>query len=93
MLIRHFTYCTVLRKGESIARESKDGIIVMKWEDKRDVMLLTTRHTDEVVATGKKDRQGNDIRKLDAMLFYNGTKQGMVHAFPSMTLGYGRRRK
>ncbi len=49
----------------------------MKWKDKRDVMLLTTRHTDKVVTTGKRDRQGNDICKPEAILFYNGTKQGI----------------
>lgn len=35
---------TLLKKGEKIARESPDGITVLKWKDRRDVRVLTTQH-------------------------------------------------
>jgi len=35
------------------------------------------RHTDALVATGKKDRHGNDITKPEAVIYYSGTKQGI----------------
>jgi len=57
-----------LSKGDIVSRHSKDGIVVLKWHDKRDVFMLTTQHTDAIVATGKKDRQGNDITKPEAVI-------------------------
>lgn len=35
-----------LKRGEIVARENERGICVMKWRDKRDVLLLSTKHTD-----------------------------------------------
>lgn len=66
-----------LKKGEVVSRQSKDGIVVLKWHDKRDVCMLTTCNTDAMLATGKKDKQGNDITKPKAVVYYNGTKQGI----------------
>ncbi|XP_053457867.1 zinc finger protein with KRAB and SCAN domains 8 isoform X2 [Nycticebus coucang] len=35
---------TKLNKNEVIARESDTGVIVLKWKDKRDVLMLSTMH-------------------------------------------------
>ncbi|KAJ8950874.1 hypothetical protein NQ318_011172 [Aromia moschata] len=47
-----------LKKHEIVARESNSGIVMMKWKDTRDVIMLKTKHTDD-----KKDsppaRSGN----------------------------------
>ena len=43
-----------LKRGESIARENSRGILVMKWKDKRDVILLSSKHSNKIVDTGKK---------------------------------------
>lgn len=32
-----------LKKGEYIAKENEDGITTMKWKDKRDVLVLSTK--------------------------------------------------
>lgn len=37
-----------LRRGEVIAQENSKGITVMKWKDKRDVLVLSTKHSDEM---------------------------------------------
>ncbi|CAK9833715.1 PiggyBac transposable element-derived protein 4 [Anthophora retusa] len=37
-----------LRRGEVIARENRNGITVMKWKDKRDVLVLSTKHSNEM---------------------------------------------
>ena len=37
-----------LKKGEVVARENSAGIVVLKWRDQRDVMILTTRHTTTI---------------------------------------------
>lgn len=39
---------TKLRKGEIIARESQ-GVVVLKWQDKRDLLCLSTCHTADTV--------------------------------------------
>jgi len=66
-----------LQRGEVIARENASGTVVLKWKDKRDVLLLTTRHTDKMVDTGKKRRSGESVIKPEAILYYNSSKQGI----------------
>ena len=44
-----------LKKGEVIARENK-GMIVLKWKDKRDLLILLTKHTDEMTENNKTER-------------------------------------
>lgn len=34
-----------LKAGEFSAQENADGITIMKWKDKRDVLLLSTKHS------------------------------------------------
>jgi len=43
-----------LKRGEVVGRENESGIVIMKWRDKRDVLVLSTRHTDALENTGKK---------------------------------------
>jgi hypothetical protein len=38
-----------LKPGEFIAQENEDGITVLKWKDKRDVLMLSTKHSDKFV--------------------------------------------
>ncbi|EPB69401.1 transposase, IS4 family [Ancylostoma ceylanicum] len=42
-----------LKKHEHVAAQSGDGILVMKWRDKRDVMMLSTVHDDAIAENGK----------------------------------------
>lgn len=37
-----------LTKGQVIAKESNTGVVQMKWRDKRDVLLLSTKHTNKM---------------------------------------------
>lgn len=57
-----------LKKGEIIGRENNRGICIMKWRDKRDVLLLSTKNTDE---TKEVQRRGETIHKPIAILEYN----------------------
>lgn len=43
-----------LKRGEVIARENKKGITVLKWKDKRDVLMLSTKHSAEMTTVHKK---------------------------------------
>lgn len=38
-----------LKKGETYSQESNTGVVVTKWQDKRDVLTLSTKHTGEMV--------------------------------------------
>nr|CAI5821164.1 unnamed protein product [Callosobruchus analis] len=39
---------TKLKKGEIVANQNKNNVVFIKWHDKRDVLLLSTKHTDEM---------------------------------------------
>lgn len=62
-----------LKKGEIIAKESPDGITVLKWQDKRDVKMLSTCHkgNDTVVVTNSNQRQ---VIKPKCVIDYDGGK-------------------
>ncbi|KAK9695310.1 Transposase IS4 [Popillia japonica] len=59
-----------LKKGEIIARE-KNGIVVLKWKDKRDVLMLTTKHDDTMTEIpGRVENRS----KPQAAIDYNKAK-------------------
>lgn len=57
-----------LKKGERGARSSR-GILALKWSDRKDVYLLSTKHANEQMTdTGKKTiRRGGKIEPNNAM--------------------------
>lgn len=65
-----------LRKNDIIGRENS-GIVVAKWKDKRDVLVLSTKHNLDVVSTGKRNRNNDEIKKLKMIMEYNVAKQGI----------------
>lgn len=72
-----------LKRGEHIAMESLDGITFLKWKDKRDVYVLSTKHTDKfrrVMST--KSRKMSF--KPEIVLDYNKAK-GAVDLSDQMT--------
>jgi hypothetical protein len=60
-----------LKKGETVAAESNTGVVIQKWKDKRDVLTLSTKHTDAVmkITSGRKE-----IEKPAAVIDYNNHK-------------------
>ncbi|CAH1977516.1 unnamed protein product [Acanthoscelides obtectus] len=38
-----------LNKGDVIAQQNEDKTVVLKWQDKRDVLVLSTKHDSSVV--------------------------------------------
>ncbi|KAK9692981.1 Transposase IS4 [Popillia japonica] len=60
-----------LKKHEVIGQESGTGIVMLKWKDTRDVLVLTTAHTDEVM---KVRQRGKEIEKPLAIVEYNKSK-------------------
>lgn len=66
-----------LKRGEIISKENDDGIMIMKWRDKRDVTMLSTEHSPRMQETGKRNRNGEQIRKPEAVALYNKSKIGI----------------
>lgn len=58
-----------LKKGESKAQQSNNGVTLLKWKDKRDVMVLRTCHTDSMVEVTRQ--HGDPVMKPEIIVSYN----------------------
>ncbi|KAJ8938998.1 hypothetical protein NQ314_011248 [Rhamnusium bicolor] len=56
-----------LNQGQIFGMESDDGITILKWKDKRDVLMLSTKHGIETTNIGQR-------QKLVAIIDYNAAK-------------------
>lgn len=70
-----------LKKGEYIAKENEDGITIMKWKDKRDVLVLSTKHSTKLCNIKKR---GKVLKKPAIIIDYNKGK-GAVDLSDQMT--------
>ena len=68
-----------LKKGE-ITRRRHERIVVTKWHDNRDVLMLSTFHTGQLMDSPKVNRRGERIRKPDCVLSYNQNMCGIDRA-------------
>ena len=59
-----------LKTGQHIARRN-GRTVVMKWKDKRDVMMLSTLHTGNMTDSSKVNRRGEHVKKPDCVIDYN----------------------
>ena len=60
------------KKGDVVSR-SRDGVIVSKWKDKRDVLMISNMHTHEIVQVSNS--RGEKKIKLNTIRDYN---EGML---------------
>ena len=63
-----------LKRGECVAQESKEGITVLKWREKRDVLLLSTKHTLEMKTVRTKSKI---VAKPTIVIDYNEGKKSI----------------
>jgi hypothetical protein len=63
-----------LQRGEIFAKKNKAGITLIKWKDKCDVLLLSTKHSTETAVVRKK---GYDIVKPKLVIDYNEAKSSV----------------
>ncbi|CAH1975477.1 unnamed protein product [Acanthoscelides obtectus] len=63
-----------LKKGEIFGLENGRGVCVLKWKDKRDVLLLSTKHTTETVDV---QRRTGIVKKPRAVMEYNEAKSSI----------------
>ncbi|KAG8237158.1 hypothetical protein J437_LFUL011207 [Ladona fulva] len=58
-----------LRRSEYICRWTDDGICVLKWKDKRDILMISSEHGEKF--TSVKSRRGTEREKPNIILEYN----------------------
>nr|CAH7755187.1 unnamed protein product [Callosobruchus chinensis] len=63
-----------LKKGEVFGLENERGICILKWKDKRDVLLWSTKHSTETVEI---QRRTGAIQKPQAVVDYNEAKSSI----------------
>ena len=68
-----------LKRGEVHGLQSKNGMKLIKWKDKRDVLMISTKpsHSATLVDTEKTNRFNERITKPQVVLDYNQGKQGV----------------
>jgi len=44
------------KKGEIIASQSNNNVVILKWRDKRDILLITTKHSDQIIEIQKRNK-------------------------------------
>lgn len=60
-----------LKRGEVVAQQNEDKTVVLKWRDKRDILMLSTKHDDSLVSFVHR---GQEIRKPATVVEYNHGK-------------------
>ena len=59
-----------LAKGEHSFRRH-DDLLAVRFNDKKEIYFLSTIHRANIVNTGRRDREGNQVRKLQVVHDYN----------------------
>ena len=80
-----------LQKNEHDFRIN-ENLLAVKFQDKKEILMLSTIHTADVIQTRKKDRSRENVRKLKAIHDYN-QKMGGVDKNHGMVGNYSCIRK
>lgn len=68
-----------LKKGDLVGLQNPQGVKIMKWKDKRDVLMISTKLNHEccLSESTKKARNGEVIKKPLCVFDYNRVKKGV----------------
>ena len=68
-----------LMRGEVFGQQSNIGTKVIKWKDKRDILMISTKpsHSATLVETGITNKSNERIMKPQVIVDYNKGKQGI----------------
>lgn len=64
-----------LNVGESVGKYTKEGVCVMKWRDRREVLAISSEHTNDLVEV--TNRRGEQKLKPMAISMYNKYMSGI----------------
>lgn len=56
---------------------NEKGIVVAKWKDKWDIVMLSTKYTTEITSTGRRNRIQEKIIKPQIVQDHNAGKTGI----------------
>ena len=75
---RHKVAQKKLKHGEVYGLQNENGVKLIKWKDKRDILMISTKpsHSATVVSTGKTNKVNERITKPQVILDYNEGRQG-----------------
>lgn len=71
-----------LKRGDSIAKSTDDGIICFKWQDTKEVLLMSNCHGNEIGNASRRQKDGT-LKVFDcpeAIVFYNKMMGGVDKA-------------
>lgn len=71
-----------LKKGEVFGQENERGVCIKKRKDKRDVLILSTRHSTETVDV---QRRTGVVQKPKAIMEYNEAKSSIIDLSDQMS--------
>lgn len=57
-----------LKKGEVASMRSDSNVLVLKWKDKQDLYMISTKHNSQIV---EQHIKGKIIKKLKVVIDYN----------------------
>ena len=67
-----------LKTSEMIARENKNGIVMLKWKDVQNVGILSTKHAPIMISSSNSTYCGRPPKKKPlAVIAYNNGKSGI----------------
>ena len=83
-----------ISRREVFGLQNKDGVKLIRWQDKNDVLMISTRpsHSARVVDSGKLNFQNQSIMKPQVVLDYNKGRQG-THLSDQLSTYYTSLRK
>lgn len=64
-----------LKVGESVGKYTEEGVCVMKWRDRREVLAISSEHTNDLVEV--TNRRGEQKLKPMAITMYNKYMSGI----------------
>ena len=67
---------TKLKKGQHIANR-KGRIVVEKWQDKMEVLMLSTHHSGKMVESNRQTKGGQKKKKPESIISYNNFMCGV----------------
>jgi hypothetical protein len=66
-----------LKKGEVVEAFSEDGLCILRWKDKREVLMISTEFSAQMIDA--TNRRGLTSRKPQAVVEYNKNMSGIDH--------------
>ncbi|XP_023238165.1 piggyBac transposable element-derived protein 4-like [Centruroides sculpturatus] len=77
--------CNELKRGQIYGKINENGVIIAKWKDKKDFLMLSTYHNLDIVKIEKRNRNGEYVVKPKIVMDYKAgiVKANISHQIPS----------